>query len=70
MKFVKFKKRRGQLIHIRLSEKLHQRVKIRTAYLKTTMQRWVVSTLRNALRKKKRKPKKQEGLIHELFSNF
>jgi len=53
MEKVKIRKRKGKLIHIRLSENLHQRVKIRVAFLRTTIQSWTVSNIRNGLRKKK-----------------
>ncbi len=43
------KYRRGKLIHIRLSPKTHQRLKIRVAELGTTMQRYVSRTVRRSL---------------------
>jgi len=43
------KYRRGKLIHIRLSPRNHQRLKIRVAELGTTMQRFVSRTVRRAL---------------------
>jgi len=41
--------RRGKLIHIRLSPRTHQRLKIRVAELGTTMQRYVSRTVRRSL---------------------
>ncbi len=41
--------RRGKLIHIRLSPRTHQRLKIRVAELGTTMQRYVSRTVRHSL---------------------
>jgi hypothetical protein len=54
--------RRGKLIHIRLSPKTHQRLKIRVAELDTTMQRYVSRTVRRSLlppKPKTLKPTKQ-----------
>jgi hypothetical protein len=54
--------RRGKLIHIRLSPKTHQRLKIRVAELGTTMQRYVSRTVRRSLlppKPKAPKPTKQ-----------
>jgi len=45
-------KRVKKLIHIRLSENLHTRLKIRVAEQRTTIQKWVVRSIRNALRRK------------------
>ena len=52
MKKVKIRKRKGKLIHVRLSPKLHTRLKIRVAELQTTIQSWTVTTIRNTLRRK------------------
>jgi hypothetical protein len=55
------KYRRGKLIHIRLSPRTHQRLKIRTAELGTNMQRFVSRTVRRALLPPRiTKPKKQK----------
>ena len=60
MEKVKIRKRKGKLIHIRLSPILHTRLKIKVAELRTTIQSWTVISIRNALRKKKLKPKISE----------
>ena len=58
--------RRGKLIHIRLSPRTHQRLKIRVAELKTTLQRFVSRTVRRALLPPKDKaPKKPKPLTVE-----
>jgi predicted DNA binding CopG/RHH family protein len=44
------KYKRGKLIHIRLSPRTHQRLKVKAAALGMTMQRWVSRTIRKALR--------------------
>jgi hypothetical protein len=49
------KHKRGKLIHIRLTPKTHQRLRVKVAALGTTMQRWVSLTLVNALRPRKAK---------------
>ncbi len=54
--------RRGKLIHIRLSPRTHQGLKIRVAELGTTMQRYVSRTVRRSLlppKPKTPKPVKQ-----------
>lgn len=56
--------RRGKLIHIRLSPRTHQRLKIRVAELETTLQRFVSRTVRRALlppKGKKHKPTRVKG---------
>jgi len=54
MEKLKSKKlKRGKLIHIRLSPKTHQRLKIRVAELNTSLQGWVSRTIRKELRPKK-----------------
>ena len=63
MEELRISKRKGKLIHIRLSPSTHTRLKIRVAELRTTLQSWTEKTIRNALRKKikfgKQKPLKQ-----------
>ena len=46
-------KRKEKLIHIRLSPLLHTRLKMKVAELRTTIQSWTVTTIRNGLREKK-----------------
>ena len=41
----------GRMIHIRLSENLHKRMRIRVAELDTTIQHWVASLVENELSK-------------------
>lgn len=53
MEKVKIRKRKEKLIHIRLSPLIHTRLKIRVAELRTTIQSWTVSSIRNGLRKPK-----------------
>ena len=52
------KYRRGKLIHVRLSPRTHQRLRIRVAELATTMQRYVSRTVRRSLLPPKPKPPK------------
>jgi len=54
------KLKRGKLIHVRLSPVTHHKLRIHVAELNTTIQDWVTSTIRNALRKS-RKKKKGDG---------
>ena len=54
MEKVKIRNSRGKLIHIRLSENLHTRLKIRVAELKTTIQSWTVTNIRNGLQRKRK----------------
>jgi len=59
------KYKRGKLIHIRLSPKIHQRLKIRVAELNTSQQAWVSRAIRRELRPKKpllpKPPKGESG---------
>jgi predicted HicB family RNase H-like nuclease len=55
-----FRKRKGKMIHFRLSESLHTRLKIRVAETKTTMQSWIVRMIYNALRKMKKRKTEDE----------
>jgi len=50
----------GKLIHVRLSPITHHRLRIHVAQLNTTIQDYVSSTIRNALRKS-RKKRKENG---------
>jgi predicted HicB family RNase H-like nuclease len=41
----------GRMIHIRLSEDVHRKVRIRAAELDTTIQKWVEATIKKELEK-------------------
>lgn len=47
-------KHEGKMIHIRLPDELHKRLRIRVAEEETTMQDFIVALLKKALRPKKR----------------
>lgn len=42
-------KREGRLIHVRLSEETHKKLRIRVAELDTTIQEWVAATVEHEL---------------------
>ena len=63
MEKMKIRKRKGKLIHIRLSPILHTRLKIRVAELRTTIQSWTVTSIRNGLREKKVKKFKIKKVV-------
>ena len=46
-------RRKEKLIHIRVSPELHTRLKMKVAELRTTIQSWTVTNIRNGLREKK-----------------
>lgn len=50
---------KNRMIHIRLPEDLHKRVRIRAAENDTTLQDWVAMTIKNELDRQERKKGKE-----------
>jgi hypothetical protein len=52
-------KRKGRMIHVRLTEEIHQKLRMRVAELDTTIQEWVAALVKHQLGLKRKRSLKR-----------
>jgi len=55
------KRPKARMVHVRLTEGVHKRLRIRTAENDTTLQDWVAEAIKNELARQERKRGKEDA---------